>query len=79
MTMAEDTPANQARAAGYIDPVRAVLPPAVEGYFGGKVDPARLSFFDSTVLQLRNGPQGDFRNWNKITSWAQSAYTQVCA
>ena len=79
MTMAEDTPANQAKAAGFIEPVRTVLAPAAEGYFAGKVDPARLSFLDNAMLQLKSVPQGDFRDWNKITSWAQSAYTQICA
>jgi menaquinone-dependent protoporphyrinogen oxidase len=79
MTMAKNTPANQAKAAGFIEPVRAVFAPAAEGYFAGKVDPERLSFIENTMLKAKGVPQGDFRNWDKITSWAQSTYAQICA
>jgi menaquinone-dependent protoporphyrinogen oxidase len=76
-TMFEDTPASRARAAGFIDPVRTMLAPAAEGYFAGKVDPKTLSFLENTMLKSRHVPQGDFRDWNKIASWAQSTYAQV--
>jgi menaquinone-dependent protoporphyrinogen oxidase len=79
MTMAEDTPAAQARAAGFIESVRTVLAPATEGYFAGKVDPKRLSFIDNTMLQAKGVPVGDFRDWDKIRNWSQSTYTQICA
>ncbi len=78
MTLAEDTPANRSKAAGFLDPVRAELAPAVEGYFAGKVDPKRLSFIDSTLLKAKKVPVGDFRNWDKIRDWAQSTYAQIC-
>ncbi len=77
MTMKDDTPANRAKAAGFIDPVRAALAPAAEGYFAGKVDPKRLSFIESTMLKAKNVPEGDFRDWDKIRDWAQSTYTQI--
>ena len=79
MTMREDTPANRAKAAGFIEPVRAVLTPAAEGYFAGKVDPNKLSFLENTMLKSRGGQQGDFRDWDKIANWAQSTYAQICA
>jgi len=79
MTMAEDTPDNRAKAAGFIEPVRAVLTPAAEGYFAGKVDPARLSFVENAMLNAKHVPQGDFRDWNKIRDWAQSIYSEICA
>ncbi len=78
-TMIEDIPASRAKAAGFIEPVRAVLAPAVEGYFAGKVDPETLSFLENTMLKAKNVPQGDFRDWDKVTSWAQSTYAQLCA
>lgn len=78
-TMIEDTPAKQARAAGFLEPVRAVLTPAAEGYFAGKVDFKRLSFIESTMLKANGGTEGDFRDWDKITGWAQTAYAQICA
>ncbi len=78
-TMIEDTPANRAKAAGFIEPVRTVLTPAAEGYFAGKVDPQRLSFIDNTMLKIKGVPVGDFRNWDKIRDWASSTYAQICA
>jgi menaquinone-dependent protoporphyrinogen oxidase len=78
-TMIEDTPASRARAAGFIEPVRTVLAPAAEGYFAGKVDPDSLSFLENIMLKSKGVPQGDFRDWDKITGWAQSIYAQICA
>ncbi len=77
-TMSEDTPANRAKAEGFIEPVRTVLAPAAEGYFAGKVDPERLSFIDNMMLKVKGTPVGDFRNWDKIRDWAQSTYAQIC-
>ena len=78
-TMIEDTPAKRARAAGFIEPLRTVLTPAAEGYFAGKVDPNSLSFLENISLKAKDVPQGDFRDWDKITSWAQTTYAQICA
>ncbi|HET9910411.1 MAG TPA: flavodoxin domain-containing protein [Anaerolineales bacterium] len=78
-TLFEDTPAKRAKAAEFLEPVRTVFVPAAEGYFAGKVDPKTLSFLENTMLKSRGVPQGDFRNWEKITDWAQSTYAQLCA
>jgi menaquinone-dependent protoporphyrinogen oxidase len=77
MTLAEDTPANRVKAAGFLAPVRTVLAPAAEGYFAGKVDPHRLSFLENIMLKAKDVPRGDFRAWDRITSWAQDTYTQL--
>jgi menaquinone-dependent protoporphyrinogen oxidase len=78
-TLIEDTAANRTRVAGFTEPVRAMLTPAAEGYFAGKVDPNSLSFLENISLQAKSVPQGDFRDWAKITNWAQSAYAQLSA
>ena len=78
-TMIEDTPVKRAKAAGFIEPMRTILTPAAEGYFAGKVDPNTLSFIENISLKAKEVPQGDFRDWNKITNWAQSIYAQICA
>jgi menaquinone-dependent protoporphyrinogen oxidase len=77
MTLSEDTPANRAKAAGFTDPVRGVLAPAAEGFFAGRVDPQRLSIIESTMLRMKSVPEGDFRDWEKISEWAQSAYEEM--
>ncbi len=77
MTLIEDTPANRAKAAGFVEPVRAVLSPAAEGYFAGRVDPERLSFIERMMLKSRSVPEGDFMDWDQIRDWAQSTYAQA--
>jgi menaquinone-dependent protoporphyrinogen oxidase len=78
-TLIEDTTANRAKAAGFLEPVRAVLTPAAEGYFAGKVDPDKLSFLENMALKAKSVPQGDFRDWTEITNWAQGTYAQISA
>jgi menaquinone-dependent protoporphyrinogen oxidase len=78
-TLIKDTSANRAKAAGFLEPVRAVFTPAAEGYFAGKVDPDSLSFIENMALKAKGVPQGDFRDWNKITNWAQGTYAQISA
>ena len=78
-TLIEDTPATRARAAGFLEPVRKVLNPAAEGYFAGKVDPNSLSFIENIELQAKGVPHGDFRDWGKISNWAQNTYAQIAA
>lgn len=38
--------------------------------FAGKVDKSRLSFGDRAVMSAVHAPEGDFRNWEKVTGWA---------
>ncbi|MBN1371307.1 MAG: flavodoxin domain-containing protein [Anaerolineaceae bacterium] len=53
------------------------LKPAVEqiqprgvAVFGGKMDPAKLNFFEKLVLKMIKAPVGDFRDWARIEAWA---------
>ena len=78
-TLINDTSDSRAKAATFVEPVRAVFAPAAEGYFAGKVDPNSLSFIENISLEAKRVPQGDFRDWVKITNWAQSTYAQICA
>jgi menaquinone-dependent protoporphyrinogen oxidase len=72
MTMADDSPANLTKSEGFSKSIRAMLAPAVEGYFAGKVDFKRLSFIEGNLLKAKGGIAGDFRNWEKIRDWAQT-------
>ncbi len=45
------------------------LEPAAKEVFGGKIDPAELSFpFNRTLKDI---PAADFRDWDAIAKWAQ--------
>ncbi len=65
-----DDAASQETRAGYTKTVRAVVTPRDEGFFAGKVDLARLSFFERMVVKLVKSPVGDKRDWDRIRLWA---------
>lgn len=54
--------------------LRAALAPVVpvaEIVFAGKIDMAKLSFFQRWVWKKANGKAGDFRDWAAIAAWAK--------
>jgi menaquinone-dependent protoporphyrinogen oxidase len=62
--------ASQATRAGYTKAVRAGLKPRDEAFFAGKIDLARLSFFERMAVKLAKSPLGDMRDWDRIRRWA---------
>jgi menaquinone-dependent protoporphyrinogen oxidase len=73
MTMKDDTAENRSKALGYLDPVRKQFPylkPVDIGLFAGAVDYKKLSFAYSVILKVKGVPEGDFRNWEAIRTWA---------
>jgi menaquinone-dependent protoporphyrinogen oxidase len=72
----KDDETSRAARQAYTAPVRELLPNAGEVFFRGKLDYQTLSFFDRMVARAvadPNNPPGDFRNWNEIRNWSQSA------
>jgi menaquinone-dependent protoporphyrinogen oxidase len=39
--------------------------------FAGRVDLARLSFIQKTMINMVKSPVGDFRDWNAIAAWSR--------
>jgi menaquinone-dependent protoporphyrinogen oxidase len=72
MTLKDDTAANRQEAGAYLDPIRALVKPASEGLFAGVLNPAKLALIDRLIMSAMKSPQGDFRNWDQINTWAQS-------
>ncbi len=75
LAMKDDTVENRRKALGYLDPVRKQFPqvkPADIGLFAGAVDYKKLSFAYSLILKVKGAPEGDFRNWEAIHTWAVS-------
>lgn len=76
----EDETSRQARQA-YTAAVRQVLSPVDEAFFSGKMDYSRLSFLDRTIAKAvekqTDSRAGDFRDWEKIRSWAQELYLDL--
>lgn len=75
LTMKDDTADNRRTALAFLDPVRKQVPqvkPVDIGLFAGAVDFNKLSFVYSLMLKVKRVPEGDFRNWETIRTWATS-------
>jgi len=40
--------------------------------FAGKIDKSKLSFGERAIMIAVRAPEGDFRDWDEITAWAES-------
>lgn len=45
--------------------------------FAGSLDRSNLSFGDKAIVSAVHAPDGDFRDWQEIESWADSVADQV--
>ncbi len=79
MTLQQDTPGNREKVAGYLKPVREVLDPDWIEFFAGKMDYRRLAFGTRLIVKAMKVPEGDFRNWNAIGSWADRLAQKIPA
>jgi menaquinone-dependent protoporphyrinogen oxidase len=72
MTLNEDTPENRVKVSAYLDPLRAVVKPASEGLFAGKMDMNTIKLYERLIILAMKSPQGDFRRWDQVTAWAKA-------
>jgi menaquinone-dependent protoporphyrinogen oxidase len=79
MTLHQDTPGNREKVAGYLKPVREVLDPDWIEFFAGKMDYRRLAFGPRLIVKAMKVPEGDFRDWSAIGSWADRLATEIPA
>ena len=73
LTMKDDTVENRRKALGFLDPVCkqfSQVKPLDIGLFAGAVDYKKLSLAYSLILKVKGAPEGDFRNWEAIRTWA---------
>ena len=78
LTLYEDTIETRKLAQSYMEPVLKAAPevrPVDSGFFAGVLDYSKLNVVVRMVMkakmQAKGVPEGDFRNWNAITSWAK--------
>jgi menaquinone-dependent protoporphyrinogen oxidase len=80
MTLCKPTEENRAKVLAYLDPVLKAIPevkPAGIGAFAGALDYNNLSWLNKTILKSKGTPEGDFRDWKAIRTWAEeSAFTK---
>jgi menaquinone-dependent protoporphyrinogen IX oxidase len=48
-----------------------LIEPEAVTIFAGKVDPAKLSFFQKWMVEKAKSPVGDFQDWDAIAAWAK--------
>jgi menaquinone-dependent protoporphyrinogen oxidase len=71
MQNVDDSPESQAARAAYVAPVHRLVTPSAEAFFAGKIELARMSFFDRLICQAMQSKDEDLRDWAKIRVWAQ--------
>lgn len=82
ISMRDDTIENRRTASAYLDPVYKLAPgvkPRDVGLFAGATDFKKLSFVHSSILKAKGIPEGDFRNWEAIRTWAASVRPALLA
>jgi menaquinone-dependent protoporphyrinogen oxidase len=72
-----DSPESIAARQAYTVPVREMITPSAEAFFPGQIDASKLSFFERMLGRIVSAPEGDFRDWEAINSWAAEAYTSL--
>ncbi len=74
ITLARPTEKNRAQVLSYMDPILKAVPeikPIGIGTFAGALDYSNLSWLKKTIMKSKGAPEGDFRNWNAIRTWAR--------
>ena len=74
MTLSQPTEKKRAEVLSYMDPVLKAVPeikPVGIGTFAGALDYNNLSWLNKKILKSKGSPEGDFRDWNAIRTWAR--------
>ncbi|MBN1194198.1 MAG: flavodoxin domain-containing protein [Methanomicrobiaceae archaeon] len=69
--IADDTPGNRQKLQAAFEPVLQLITPVSTALFPGKLDSKALSFPLRMMLKVMKTPEGDYRNWDAIRSWAK--------
>ncbi|GAP13307.1 flavodoxin [Longilinea arvoryzae] len=67
--LGEDEASRQARVA-YTAPIHALVTPAAEAFFAGKIDLSKLSFLERMMSKMMKSVDEDRRDWEAIRAWA---------
>jgi menaquinone-dependent protoporphyrinogen oxidase len=80
MTMREPTEENRRKVLAYLDPVLKAVPqvqPLKIGAFAGALDYSNLSSSIKVIMKLKGAPEGDFRDWTAIRTWAEGLWSPL--
>ena len=76
MTLCKPTEENRAKVLAYLDTVFKAIPeikPVATGAFAGALDYNNLSWLNKKILKSKGTPEGDFRDWKAIRTWAEES------
>ena len=78
ITLHQDTAETRKLAQSFMEPVLKAVPevrPVDSGFFAGTLDYSKMGtlvrMLVKSKMEAKGIPEGDFRNWNAITSWAK--------
>ena len=74
MTLSQPTEKNRAEVLSYMNPILKDVPeikPVGIGTFAGALDYKNLSWLNKKILKSKGTPEGDFRDWDTIRTWAR--------
>jgi menaquinone-dependent protoporphyrinogen oxidase len=77
LTMKEDTEDNRQMVMSYLKPITEKVKPVDAGLFGGMVETGKLSFIHRMMIKAVKAPEGDFRDFNLIRSWAKEVIPKL--
>jgi len=69
-TLKEDTEENREQVRAYLEPIRDLVNPALEGYFAGAIDGSKLSLPMRLMMKAMKAEDGDWRDWEAVRAWA---------
>jgi menaquinone-dependent protoporphyrinogen oxidase len=64
-------PASVTNAEKVLQAALSPLQPVAVTAFAGRLDPAKLSWFQHWITKNVKSPVGDFRDWSAIAAWAK--------
>jgi menaquinone-dependent protoporphyrinogen oxidase len=82
ITMREPTEENRRKVLAYLDPVLKAVPqvqPIKVGTFAGALNYSNLSSPIKMIMKLKEAPEGDFRDWTAIRTWAEGLCSPLLA
>jgi len=82
MTLSQPTEKNRAKVLSYMDPILKAVPeikPVGVGTFAGAMDYNNLSWINKKILKSKGTPEGDFRDWTAIRTWAEGLRSPLLA
>lgn len=71
LAVTANDPQERKQAETYLDGLKALVRPTVEGVFAGKMEYRRLPFILRLMMRMMKIGEGDFRDWAAIRAWAE--------